>query len=224
MNYIDLFFIVVFLVMIFAGYLKGFIVSVLSLVRFAVAFPLSFFLADKYSSLIYTSLCRDIIQNSVFAEIEKSGVEGSVEAIRDFLENLPFGLSDSVNFSFLNGGREELVQGIMKNAVDPAAEIIVKIAVFVLTIIVFYVITWLIIRYFKKRSDDKDSPFHKTNKFLGAVLGLIKAVLFVFTASAILYFILNISGKNAFVNEIETSFVYNFIVKYNPIVIYLIGE
>lgn len=226
MNYIDLFFIVVFLVMIFAGYLRGFVVSMLSFIRFAVSVPVSLFVANNYSNDIYNALFYEAILKRVIVEIDNTGIENAVAAVKDSFDNLPFGLSSTVDSSFLDylgGGKEELALEVMRNIINPAAITMCKIIIFILTIIIFYAITWLIIKYFKNKNKDKDAPFHNTNKFLGAVFGLVKAVVFVFAFSAIFYFIAGISEKNAFVNEIETSSVYNFI-KYNPIITYLMGE
>ena len=49
MNFIDLSIIILILLIVWEGYARGFIVSLLSLVRFAVGIPVSFFIADKYS-------------------------------------------------------------------------------------------------------------------------------------------------------------------------------
>ncbi len=54
MNSIDLCIIVIFLIIVFEGYARGFIASLLSLVRFAVGIPISFIVADKFSSVVYT--------------------------------------------------------------------------------------------------------------------------------------------------------------------------
>ncbi len=226
MNYIDLFFIVIFFVMIFSGYMKGFLVSLLSSLRFVISVPLSLFIANNYSADIYNAFLYEPVHNRVITEIDKTGIESAVASVRDSFNSLPFALSEKVDSSFLdylNGGTEELALEIMKNIINPAAITICKIVIFLLTIVVFYAITWLIIKYFKKKNDDKDAPLHKTNRFFGAVFGLIKAGVFVLTFTAIFYFITGISEKNAFVNEIETSTLYNAL-KYNPIITYLIGE
>lgn len=226
MNYIDLFFIVVFFVMIFSGYMKGFLVSFLSSLRFLISVPLSLFIANNYSADIYNAVFYESVFNRVIVEIDKTGIESAAASVRESFNSLPFALSEKVDSSFLdylNSGKEELALAIMRNIVNPAAIIICKIAIFVLTIVVFYAITWLIIKYFKKKNDDKDTPLHKTNRFMGAVFGLIKASVFVFTFISIFYFITQISEKNAFVNEIETSTLYNDL-KYHPIITYLIGE
>lgn len=226
LNYIDLFFIVIFFVMIFSGYMKGFLVSLLSSLRFIISVPLSLFIANNYSDDIYNAFLYEPVYNRVIIEIDKSGIESVMASVRDIFDSLPFALSEKVDSSFLdymNAEKEELALEIMKNIINPLAIIICKIVIFVLTIVAFYAITCLIIKYFKKKNDDKDAPLHKTNRFMGAVFGLIKAGAFVFAFTAIFYFITGISEKNTFVNEIETSTLYNAL-KYHPLITYLMGE
>lgn len=224
MNYIDLFFIVIFFVMIFAGYLRGFAVSLMTLVRTAVSFPASFMISSFYADDIYNTLFYESLYNSITAEIDETGLENSVNAVSEFIDGLPSYFSNVIRpyfFDTIAGSKIDFADQIMKGVINPIGIMIVKVVLFIIALIVFYVIFAVIIKIIKNKSDDKDAPFHKTNKFLGAVFGLVKAVIIVFSVSAILYFIAGISGKNVFVNEIETSLLYNFIVKYNPIIIYL---
>lgn len=226
MNYIDLFFIVIFFVMIFAGYLRGFAVSLMTLVRTAVSFPASFMISSFYGDDIYNAVFYESLYNSVIAKIDETGLENSVNAVSEFIDGLPSYFSNVIrinpSFSDMFGSTEiDFADQIMKYVINPVGITIVKVVLFILVLIILYIIFGIIIKLIKDKSDDKDAPFHKTNKFLGAVFGLVKAVIIVFSVSAILYFIAGISEKNVFVNEIETSLLYNLIVKYNPIIIYL---
>lgn len=225
MNYIDLFLIVIFFVIIFAGYLRGFAVSLLTLVRTAVSFPASFIISSFYGDDIYNTLFYESLYNSVTAKIDETGLENSVNAVSDFIDGLPSYISNLISpyyLDVLSNNKTDFADQIMKGVINPIGITIVKVVLFILTLIILYIIFGLIIKIIKDKSDDKDAPFHKTNKFLGAVFGLVKAVIIVFSVSAILYFFAGISEKNAFVNEIETSLLYNFIVKYNPITSYLL--
>lgn len=224
MNYIDLFFIVFFFVIIFAGYLRGFAVSLLTLVRTAVSFPASFIISSFYGDDIYNTLFYESLCNSVTAKIDETGLENSVTAVSEFIDGLPSYISNLISpyyLDVLSNNKTDFADQIMKGVINPIGIMIVKVVLFIIVLIAFYIIFAIIIKIIKDKSDDKDAPFHKTNKFLGAVFGLVKAVIIVFSVSAILYFIAGISEKNVFVNEIETSLLYNFIIKYNPIIIYL---
>ena len=75
MNSIDLCIIVIFLIIVFEGYARGFIASLLSLVRFAVGIPISFIVADKFSSVVYTDYFKETIRAEVLKGIENSGLD-----------------------------------------------------------------------------------------------------------------------------------------------------
>jgi len=224
LNYIDLFFAVIFLVMIFEGYVKCFIVSLLALLRTAVSFPLSFILSSFYSADLYNAVGYKPVYGSVLAKIQEAGLENTINGINDFIAGLPAGLSERLTpyFDFMHSSNEEIAVSLMKNVINPVAVTVTKGIVFILCLVVCYTVFAFIIRYFKKKNEKKDAPFHKTNRFLGAVFGLVKAAVFVLCVSAILCFICSVADKNAFVNEIETSLVYNYIKPWNPIIGYLL--
>lgn len=224
MNYIDLLFAVIFLVMVFEGYIRGFAVSLLTLLRTAVSFPASFMISSFYSSDLYNAVGYRPIYDSLTAKIDESGLESTINGINDFISGLPYGLSERLTpyFDFLNGSDEEIAAGLMSSVINPVAVTVTKGIVFILCLILFYIAFAVVIKYFKKKNENKDAPLHKTNRFLGAFFGLVKAVIFVLCASAVLYFICSVSDKNTFVNEIETSLVYNHIKNWNPIIGYLL--
>ena len=77
--------------------------------------------------------------------------------------------------SFLNNANSATAaEGIMNNIVDPVMEMIVKAALFVVTLAVFYILTGIVLFAVKKLSNSSKAPFRKTNKFLGAVFGMVK--------------------------------------------------
>lgn len=198
--------------------------SLLTLVRTAVSFPASFIISSFYGDDIYNTLFYESLCNSVTAKIDETGLENSVTAVSEFIDGLPSYISNLISpyyLDVLSNNKTDFADQIMKGVINPIGIMIVKVVLFIIVLIAFYIIFAIIIKIIKDKSDDKDAPFHKTNKFLGAVFGLVKAVIIVFSVSAILYFIAGISEKNVFVNEIETSLLYNFIIKYNPIIIYL---
>lgn len=222
MNFVDLGIFILFLLIVFEGYARGFIVSLLSLVRFAVGIPVSFLIADKYASVIYAEHFRQSISNNIMAEISSSGVDTYTESVRNSLNSLPDFFKGAVNTSFLdNVNSSSLADGLMENIVDPIAEIISKAAVFVIAVFVFYVVTGIILFVVKKLSNSKKAPLRKTNKFLGAVFGMIKALIFVFAIAKIGSFLTqNINaGDNSFLQQLGSSAIIEFVNKFNPIMI-----
>ncbi len=88
MNFIDLSIIILILLIVWEGYARGFIVSLLSLVRFAVGIPVSFFIADKYSLALYNSHFRENISSRIFADIESTGISEYIASVNLSAEQL----------------------------------------------------------------------------------------------------------------------------------------
>ena len=217
MNFIDLSIIILILLIVWEGYARGFIVSLLSLVRFAVGIPVSFFIADKYSLALYNSHFRENISSRIFADIESTGISEYIASVKT---GVPEFISGTVDLSFLdNANTAAVADGVMKNIVDPVAETITKVALFVVSIVVFYLITGIILHIVKKMSNSSKAPFKNTNKFLGAVLGLLKALVIVFAVATVGGFITDSfsSGDNIFLKQLESSAVIEFVNKFNPI-------
>ncbi|MDE6723800.1 MAG: hypothetical protein K2J55_06360, partial [Eubacterium sp.] len=141
MNYVDLFIIIVFLALVLEGYARGFFVSLLSLVRFAVGIPFSFIIADKCSGMVYENFFRDNIRADVLSGIESSGLDTYVSSIKDTVNSLPTVMKGSVDMSFLDHATAaSAADGIMTHILDPIVGIMIKAALFVVTLLLFYVI------------------------------------------------------------------------------------
>lgn len=228
MNYIDIFFVVLVVLTVWAGYARGLFVSLISLLRFAVGVPLAFALSSKYNGCVYNEFVREFALNKITEKLSSSAdIDAFAESVREAAAELPFGLENVLDLSFLdNVSNSSAVDLIMQNIVEPAALVIIKIFMFVLTIAVFYVITGIIIALIKKLERKEHVPFKKTNKFLGAVFGLAKSVIAVMAIAAIFNFVLDVYGNtsdSAFIIQLSSSSVLDIINKYNPI-LYIIQE
>ena len=220
MNSIDLCIIVIFLIIVFEGYARGFIASLLSLVRFAVGIPISFIVADKFSSVVYTDYFKETIRAEVLKGIENSGLDTYVASVKDTVHSLPDVLKGSVDLSFLDtASAASAADGIMSNIVDPVGDMIIKVALFVVTLAVFYILTGIFWFVIKKLSHSSNAPFRKTNKFLGAVFGMLKALILVFAIAKIgSFFTENLkSVDNEFLHQLASSGIIEFVNNFNPI-------
>lgn len=223
MNYIDIAFIIIIFTTIFAGYSKGFILSLISFARYIIGFPLAFFIADKYNALLYNNVVRSIALQEIQSSISNyTDADAYVNAVRDAVDNLPLGLSGIVDLSFLNNiSVSSAAEAITDHFVEPVALVIIKIILFVLTIAVFYVITFVVAVLIKKAEKIKHMPLKKTNKFLGAIFGVFKAAVTAAVLSAVLVFVKDIifaSSQNEFVNQVDSSTIINFINNINPFI------
>lgn len=220
MNYVDLFIIVLFLVIVFEGYARGFLVSLLSLIRFAVGIPVSFLVAENCSTAVYTSCFRESINTQVLNSIENSGLDQFISSVKDSVDAIPDVFKGPVNLSFLDHATAaSAADGVMKNIVDPVADRITQIVLFVITLVVFYIAAGIILFLTKKLSNRKHAPFRKTNKLLGAVFGFVKALIFVFAIAKIgAFFTENLNSvDNSFLQQVASSGIIEFVNKFNPI-------
>lgn len=222
MNYIDIFFIVLIILMILAGYARGFLQSLMSFARFLVGVPLSFYVSDKYYSVIYNNYVKDYALGKIISGIESSAnIDEYALSIKDSVSNLPFNLGETVDLSFLNNASSSsFASGLLDNVVQPIAIIIIKFLLFALTLVLFYVITLIVASAIKGLLKAVKLPFKKADRFLGAILGTAKAVIAVLAFSAIFSFILEIGIADAngqFVSQLSSSAVLEFVNKYNPI-------
>lgn len=199
--------------------------SLISFVRFAVGVPLSFFISNTYSPVIYNQYVKEFAIEKITSQIDSSAnIDAFVETFRKTLDEFPFGLGNMADFSFLdNASSSSLANGVVDNILEPIALILIEIVLFVLTLWAFYVITWIIIKIIRSLTYGKKFPFRKTNKFLGAVFGVLKAVIAVFAFAAIFDFVKDITvGADGefiakLVSQINSSVILEFVNKFNPI-------
>ena len=220
MNYIDIFILVLFVVIVFEGYARGFVVSLLSLARIAVGIPVSFLVADKCSNMVYTNYFRETNSQNVLTGIEKSGADTYIQTFKNTINGIPDVFKGTVDFSLLdNASAASTAESIMSNIVDPIAAMITKVIVFIVTLAVFYIVTAILLFVVKKITNSSHAPFRKTNKFLGALLGVVKALILVFAVARIgAFFTENIAaGDNAFLQQLASSRIIEFANKFNPI-------
>ncbi len=220
MNYVDLFLAALILIMVGAGYARGFVLSLLSLVRFGVSVPLAFYAAKNYSEKIYVDYFRAKISETVIKKIESGSVNEYINSLKDSFNSLPDAIKNSADFLAINNSdAHTAAEQIMNNIIDPAAKIVFEILIFILTILTIYVITWIVTILIKKIINGKDSPIKKTDKFLGALLGALKAAIAVVAISAVGFYITeNVSASGGFVDLMKTSVVIEFVNKFNPLI------
>ncbi len=221
MNLVDLSLIVLIALTVFVGIKRGLLISLLSALRFIVSIPLSFFVGNNYYEIIYKNYIRQYVLKYVDDKLSQSN------GINDFVQNLK---SITSTFSFLFKDKS-LIKSInlintntasvyiTDNILCPIVQEIIKILLILLTFILFYVITGIILSLAKKIRKKKNLPLHKTNSFFGGVFGLVKSGAYVLVLSSISKFILDIiTVQNNFVTQLKGSVIIDFINKFNPLI------
>lgn len=218
MNYIDLVIIIITALMVVIGALRGLVVSLLSMLRFSISVPLSFFVSETYCHQVYDSLVKESAYNAVSERLSQSqSVNGIISGVEEFTNSLPSIFSQGIETgAFKTLSIDEISKTVTDTVVEPVALIVIKILLFVITFIVFYIIASILISVFKKMQKKDKAPLKRTNAFLGGVFGLLKAFVFIFTISTIIGYICDIIPQgNLFVKQAENSFLLEFINTHN---------
>lgn len=218
MNYIDLAFIVIAALMIIIGACRGFMVSLLSMLRLLVGIPLAYFVSDMYYTQLYNRFVKEIAYNNVLEELSQTqSVESIIRNVKELTESLPAVFGKDID---LTGALslEEISRVITDSVIEPIALIIIRIFIFAAVFIAFYIITGIIILAVKRMRRKEHVPFKKTDYVLGGAFGLVKAVAVIFTAATIITSITGIIPQdNSFIKQTESSYALEFINTYNPL-------
>lgn len=219
MNYIDLAFIVIAALMIIAGACRGFMVSLLSMLRLIVGIPLAYFVSDMYYAQLYNRFVKDIAYNNVLEELSQTqSVESIIRNVKELTASLPEVFTKDIDFAGVFS-TEEISRVITDSVIEPIALVIIRILIFAAIFIAFYIITGIIILAVKRTRKKEHAPFKKTDYVLGGAFGLVKAFAVIFTAETIINSISGIIPQdNSFIKQAESSCALEFINTYNPLI------
>ena len=221
MNLVDLTLVVFVALTVFVGIKRGFLISLLSALRFIIAVPLSLFVGNNYNVIIYNKVVRRYILEYVSKKLNDSGeITKFTENVKSFANTFSFFVKDNSTVKSLsNINSNEAAVYITDNILCPIVQEIIKILLILLTFILFYVITGIILSLAIKIRKKKKLPLHKTNSFFGGVFGLVKSGAYVLVLSSISKFILDIiTVQNNFVTQLKGSVIIDFINKFNPLI------
>ena len=219
-NYIDVILSAILILYCFTGYKNGLLITILNFIKYAVGFFLSFYLSSNFSQPLYNSLIRPRAEKMIAENIEKGEADLSAY-VNDKLTSLPEILKGEIDLSALKNTGDSLQNSVMKLIVDPVLLTVTKILIFAVVLLVFFIIASAIIHAVKKREKKKNSsPLKVTNKILGALIGLLKGLVFVLAITAVLMYIVNLNDDfasgNSFLTEASESTVLHFFDEINP--------
>ena len=217
MNLVDLTLVIFVALTVFVGIKRGFLISLLSALRFIIAVPLSLFVGN----IIYNKVVRRYILEYVSKKLNDSGeITKFTENVKSFANTFSFFVKDNSTVKSLsNINSNEAAVYITDNILCPIVQEIIKILLILLTFVLFYVITNIILSFAKKIRKEKELPFHKTNSFFGGVFGLVKSGAYLIVISAVCEFVLDImTTQNQFVTQLRSSVIIEYINKFNPLI------
>lgn len=226
LNYVDVIIVGVLLLAFFVGYSKGILITLVNLIRYSVGLFLCMFVANGYSEMFYNSLVKERIVNKLSAQVVTSAnIDEILANLNTTVNSLPSFVKkgiDVTSLSFSSG--DDIASIIAENVFQPIALIIVKVLLFVLTFVVFFGLTGLIIHVIrkhnkKKRSESRHKSKLKTvDRIFGGLFGLVKGALIVFIFVSAVGAISQIDSfrDNAFVSTALNSSLYNYLLDVNP--------
>lgn len=216
MNLVDLALVIIVAVTVFVGIKRGFLISLLSALRFIVAVPLSLFVGNNYNVIIYKSVVRKYLLEYVSKKLNGSdGVAKFNENVKSFANTFSFLTKDNSALKSLSSiNSKEAAVYITDNILCPIVQEIIKILLILLTFILFYVITSIILSFAKRMREKKKLPLHKTNSFFGGVFGFVKSGAYLIVISALSNALLDIvTTQNQFITQLKGSVIIEYINK-----------
>lgn len=226
LNYVDVIIVGVLLLTFFVGYAKGILITLVNLIRYSVGLFLCMFVANGYSEMFYNSFVKERIVNKLSTQVVTSAnIDEILANLNTTVNSLPSFVKkgiDITSLSFSSG--DDIASIIAENVFQPIALVIVKVLLFVLTFVVFFGLTGLIIHGIRKRNSKKRSESrHKSklktvDRIFGGLFGLVKGALIVFIFVSAVGAISQIDSfrDNAFVSTALNSSLYNYLLDVNP--------
>lgn len=197
----------------------------LGLVRYVVGFPLSFYVSEKLSTSVYNSTVKPKVIEYIDSKVSSSeGIEQLRNSINDALSVFPDFMKQGVDLSALDVDNKKITQDIMNSGLESSLISITKGFIFVLTLLLFFIISSLIIKQIIKLKRKKEQYLGNgivstVDRCFGALLGVFKAFVSVLAFVSILYFIQDLwqGTDNAMITQIETSRLMPLLNQVNPI-------
>lgn len=226
LNYVDVIIVGVLLLTFFVGYAKGILITLVNLIRYSVGLFLCMFVANGYSEMFYNSFVKERIVNKLSTQVVTSAnIDEILANLNTTVNSLPSFVKkgiDITSLSFSSG--DDIASIIAENVFQPIALIIVKVLLFVLTFVVFFGLTGLIIHGIRKRNSKKrNESRHKSklktvDRIFGGLFGLVKGALIVFIFVSAVGAISQIDSfrDNAFISTALNSSLYNYLLDVNP--------
>lgn len=226
LNYVDVIIVGVLLLAFFVGYAKGILITLVNLIRYSVGLFLCMFVANGYSEMFYNSFVKERIVNKLSTQVVTSAnIDEILANLNTTVNSLPSFVKKGIDISSLSfSSGDDIASIIAENVFQPIALIILKALLFVLTFVVFFGLTGLIIHGIRKRNSKKRSESrHKSklktvDRIFGGLFGLVKGALIVFIFVSAVGAISQIDSfrDNAFISTALNSSLYNYLLDVNP--------
>lgn len=223
MNYIDIIIIALVALTIVVGYFRGFTRALINFFNSVVKFFVAYWLAKPFANLLGKIFKFDDNLHSSLRDwasgLSSKFNENLVGLSQDELnQKVSEGLSDAklpklfrgVFNSLFNVSTETINSYENITIADMMANAMTRVIMIVLAFVVLYLILTLlvfILKFVTKRRIKASVILQKTDRRLGALVGLVKSFVNLFIIFAVLYFFRNASWLSGFFDAVNTSFL-----------------
>lgn len=186
MSILDYILIALVVLMAVWGFRRGLLSGLIGTAKYAVGVPVSLFVSRQYYQAVYDKL----VEPKALAKVQEkiagaSGVDTFMAALQEKMQSLPQALQGDYDFAALKkSSAKTAADFVMQQLVEPAACLLVKIALFLLSFIIIALICWLLSAMLRKKQGKK-TVLTRTNSLLGGAFGLVKGCLFLVLVSGI---------------------------------------
>ena len=230
---LDIAVILIVVVTVIAGYRHGFLKSVIGVVGLLASLLLAYFASGMISDWVYTGIIQRKTEQAITTGIGDSiGAAASVEdGLRAAVEHLPGvvqsfmeeeGLSPESLAQQVDQKTEDTAKAIAVTLTDsvvrPVMTLVVRSVAFLLLFVVLLIVTGILGKLLGGIL--KRTPLKGLNSLLGALLGLLKSVLWVLFLVTVVQMIAHFSSESALISQktIEDTTIVEAIADVNPLV------
>jgi uncharacterized membrane protein required for colicin V production len=227
---LDLIIVAVILVTVFLGYRRGFIRTIIQLIGCVVAFALALSFSATVSTYIYDDLLRDGLHEKIETVWNETVIEGAAtsvtEQVESVLEELPSFVSATLDADTLVAGIRDTVglsetgTAVADYLVDTMLRPVIVAVLRFVSFLILYLVFMLLIRLLEKLLTPliKLPLIRQTDGTLGAVLGLLKGIVFALVAVTIMQLVAAGATSGPCTQEnLENSLVAGWLAEINPI-------
>ncbi len=231
---LDAIVVIIIAVTAIVGYRRGFIRTIIQLAGCIVAFILALSLSGTVATMVYDEILRDGLHEKIETAWSETVVEGAAqtvteqtEAVLDTLpefvqtaldaETITQGIRDSV-------GNDQTGTAVADYLVDDLIRPLMVAVIRFIAFLLLFAISMLLIRLLEKllKPLTKIPLVRQTDGLLGAIVGLVKGVVFAVVAVTIIQLIATGTTTGPFTQEnLDNSLVAGWVAEINPLSVML---
>lgn len=208
------------------GYFRGVFINIVKFIRTAIGLFLCFYCSTHLTLPVYEAYVRPRLLASIQEKIvTTANIDEIMQNLNDYAATFPAFVSKNLPLTDLHLSSTDMARSILTNVFEPIVLTMIKIAIFIVTFIVFFGATAVIIHMLRRMNKKKEekrgkrSVLKKMDMLLGAVFNVCKAAVIIFAVTGVFMYIIAIkeeTGLNAFLEEVRSSAVLQFVNSINP--------